>query len=87
MGEHVFLKMSPVRGIMRFGKKDKLNPRFVGPFEILERVRAVAYRPALPPSMSGVHDVFFFFYVSMLIKSIKDPLHVLPHQEFEITQK
>ena len=67
---------------MRFGKKGKLSPRFVGPFEILERVGVVAYRLALPPSMSGVHDVF---HVSMLRKYIRDPSHVLPHQEFEIT--
>ena len=67
---------------MRFGKKGKLNPRFVGPFEVLERVGAVAYRHALPSSMSGVHDAF---YVSTLRKYIRDPSHVLPHQEFEIT--
>ena len=63
VGEHVFLKISPMRGIMRFGLKGNLNPRFVGPFEILEWVRVAAYRLALPPSMSGVHDVF---HVSML---------------------
>ena len=67
---------------MRFGKKSKLSPRFVGLFEVLERVGAVAYRHSSPPSMSGVHDAF---YVSMLRKYIRDPSHVLPHQEFEIT--
>ena len=74
VGEHVFLKISPMRGIMRFGKKGKLSPRFVGPFEILERVGVVAYRLALPPSMFGVHDVF---HISMLRKYIRDPSHVL----------
>ena len=69
---------------MRFGKKSQLSPRFVGLFEVLERVRAVAYRHALPPSMSGVHDAF---YVLMLRKYNRDPSHVLPHQEFEITPK
>ena len=82
VGEKVFQKKSSMRGIMRFGKKRKLSPRFIGPFEILKRVGVVAYRLALPPSMSGVHDVF---NVSMLRKYIRDPSHVLPHQEFEIT--
>ena len=48
----------PKRGVVRFGKRGKLSPRFIGPFEILERVGTVAYRLALPPSMSGVHEVF-----------------------------
>ena len=56
--DHVFLKVMPKRGVARFGKRGKLLPRFVGPFEILERVGTVAYRLALPPSMSGVHEVF-----------------------------
>ena len=63
--DHVFLKVMPKRGVVRFGKRGKLLPRFVGPFEILERVGTVAYRLALPPSMSGVHEVF---HVSMLQK-------------------
>ena len=56
--DHVFLKVMPKRGMVRFGKLGKLPPRFVGPFEILERVGTVAYRLALPPSMSGVNEVF-----------------------------
>ena len=55
--------MMPKRGVVRFGKRGKLSPRFIGPFEILERVGTVPYRLALPPSMSGVHEVF---HVSML---------------------
>ena len=51
VGDHVFLK----RGVVRFGKRGKLLPRFIGPFEVLERIGTVAYRLALPPSMSGVH--------------------------------
>ena len=62
-GDHVFLKVMPKRGVVRFGKQRKLSPRFIGPFEVLERVGAVAYRLALPPSLSGVHEVF---HVSML---------------------
>ena len=49
--------MIPKRGVVRFGKRGKLSPRFIGPFEILERVGTVAYRLALPPSMSGVHEI------------------------------
>ncbi|KAA0066452.1 pol protein [Cucumis melo var. makuwa] len=59
----VFLKVAPMKGVLRFVKKGKLSPRFVGPFEIQERIGPVAYRLALPPSFSAVHDVF---HVSML---------------------
>ena len=74
VGEHVFLKMMPKRGVVRFGKQGKLSPRFIGPFEILERVGAVAYQLALPHSMSGVHEVF---HVSMFRKYTPDPAHVV----------
>ena len=63
--DHVFLKVMPKRGVVRFDKRGKLSPSFIGPFEILERVGIVAYWLALPPSMSGVHEVF---HVSMLWK-------------------
>ncbi|GJS08197.1 putative nucleotidyltransferase, ribonuclease H [Tanacetum coccineum] len=56
-GEHVFLKVSPTRGVRRFGIKGKLSPRFIGPFEILDRVGEVSYRLALPPQLSHVHNV------------------------------
>ena len=59
---------------MRFGKSGKLSPRFIGPFEILERIGEVAYRLALPPQLSRVHDVY---HVSMLRKYEPDPSHVL----------
>ena len=65
VGDHVFLKVMPKRGVVRFSKRGKLSPRFIGPFEILERIGTVAYRLAFPPSMSGVHEVF---HVSMLIQ-------------------
>ena len=64
----------PKRGVVRFGKRGKLSPRFIGPFEILERIGVVAYRLALPPNMSGVHEVF---HVSMLRKYSPDPSHVV----------
>ena len=81
VGDHVFLKVMPKRGVVRFGKRGKLSPRFIGPFEILERVGTVAYRLALPPSMSGVHEVF---HVSMLRKYTRDPAHVLDWGQIEV---
>ncbi|XP_060211836.1 uncharacterized protein LOC132639406 [Lycium barbarum] len=63
--EKFLLKVSPTKGVMRFGKKGKLSPRFIGQFEILHRVGEVAYELALPPGLSGVHPVF---HVSMLKK-------------------
>ena len=74
VGERVLLRVSPMKGVMRFGKKGKLSPRFIGPFEILDRVGEVAYRLALPPSLSAVHPVF---HVSMLRKYHGDSSHVL----------
>ena len=62
------------RRVVRFGKLGKLSPRFIGPFEILERIGVVAYWLALPLSMSGVHEVF---HVSMLRKYTPDPVHVV----------
>nr|GFA19950.1 hypothetical protein [Tanacetum cinerariifolium] len=55
-GDHVFLKVSPARGVRRFGIKGKLSPCFIGPFEILDRVGEVSYRLALPPQLSHVHN-------------------------------
>ena len=69
---------------MRFGKKGKLSPWYVGPFKIIEQIGPVAYQLALPDSMIGVHDVFNF---SMLRKYIRDPSHVLQHQEIKVTQE
>ena len=74
VGDHVFLKVMPKRGVVMSGKRGKLSPRFIGPFEILERIGVVAYRLVLPPNMSGVHEVF---HVSMLRKYTPDPSHVV----------
>ena len=69
MGDHIFLKVMPNRGVVKFGKRGKLTLRYIGPFEVLEMVGTVAYRLALPPSLSSVHEVF---HVSMLRKYTLD---------------
>ena len=71
-GDQVLLRVSPTKGVVRFGTKGKLSPRFIGPFVIKERVGKLAYRLELPESMRGVHDVF---YVSMLRRYLRDPEH------------
>ena len=77
----MFLKVSPIRGVVRFGKKGKLSPRFVGPFPIVERIGALAYRLELPASLAGIHNVF---HVSMLRKCLRDPEDQVPLGEVEI---
>ncbi|XP_070023183.1 uncharacterized protein [Nicotiana sylvestris] len=76
VGEKVLLKVSLMKGIMRFGKKGKLSLSFIGPFEVLRRVREVAYELDLSPSLLRVHLVF---YVSMLRKYHADRSHVLDY--------
>ena len=71
----------PKRGVVRFCKCGKLSPRFIGPFEILERIGTIAYRLALPSSMSGVHEVF---HVSMLRKYAPYPAHVVDWGQIEV---
>ena len=67
--------------MVRFGKRGKLSLRFIGPFEILERIGIVAYWLVLPPSMSGVHEVF---HVSMLWKYTPNPAHVVDCGQIEV---
>ena len=81
MGDHVFLKISPTKGVMRFSFQGKLSPCFVRPFEVLERMGKVAYRLALSPSLSGVHNVF---HVSMLRKYVPDPGHVVDYEPLKL---
>ena len=74
MGDHVFLKVMPKRGAVRFKKRGKLSQRYIGFFKVLERVCTVSYRLALLPSLSSVHAIF---HVSMLRKYTLDPTHVV----------
>ena len=83
VGDLVFLKVSPIKGVMRFGKKGKLAPRYIGPFEIRSKVSEVAYRLMLPPELSWIHPVF---YVSMLKNYVSDPSHVLQPQTVELNE-
>ena len=73
-GDHVFFKVMPKRGVIRFGKRRKLSLRYIGPFEVLERVGAVTYRLALPLSLLSVHEVFNVF---MLRKYTLDSTHIV----------
>ncbi|KAL0559367.1 hypothetical protein IC582_003976 [Cucumis melo] len=81
VGDMVFLKVAPMKGVLRFEKKGKLSPHFVGPFEILERIGPVAYRLALAPAFSAVYDVF---HVSMLRKYVADPTQVVDFEPLHI---
>ena len=83
VGDKVFLKVSSWRKILRFGKKGKLSPRFIGPYEILERIGPIAYRLALPLELANLHD---FFHVSMLRKYRSYESHILPVQEVQVQQ-
>ncbi|XP_071926159.1 uncharacterized protein [Coffea arabica] len=82
VGDRVFLKVTPLRSVTA-GRGKKLQPRFIGPFKILQRVGKVAYRLELPSSLSKIHDVF---HVSMLKKYYPDPSHILQPEEVEIDE-
>ncbi|GJS76860.1 putative reverse transcriptase domain-containing protein [Tanacetum coccineum] len=84
VGDYVLLKVSPWKGVVRFGKKGKLAPRFVGPFEIIEKVGSVAYRLDLPEELNGVHDTF---HVSNLKKCLADPTLQVPLDEIRVDDK
>ncbi|XP_048438961.1 uncharacterized protein LOC125476675 [Pyrus x bretschneideri] len=81
VGNWVFLKLSQWRGVVRFGKKGKLSPTFIRPYQITERVGEVACRLALPSKLAKLHNVF---HECMLHHYVADPLHVIPPQPLEI---
>ncbi|GJW10864.1 hypothetical protein Tco_1576691, partial [Tanacetum coccineum] len=81
VGDRVLLRVSPWNGVVRFGKKGKLAPRYVGPFEILERIGLVAYRLRLPEELSSVYDTF---YVSNLKKCLSDANFHVPLEEIKV---
>ena len=75
MGDQVFLKISPMKEVMRFRKKGKLSPRYIGPFPIVKRVQTVAYKLDLPPELQDIHPIF---HISMLKKYVLNTSHILP---------
>ena len=83
VGDHVFFRVSPCKGVFRFGKNGKLAPRYIGPFEIIQRVGEVAYQLALLPQLFGIHDVF---HVSLLRKYAPDVSHILDSQELNLQE-
>lgn len=83
IGDKVFLKIAPMKVVLRFGKKEKPSPRFTRPFEVLKRVGNVAYKRALYASMSRVHNVF---HVLLLRRYVSDSSHVLSYEPLEFNQ-
>ncbi|GJY43565.1 putative reverse transcriptase domain-containing protein [Tanacetum coccineum] len=84
VGDRVMLKVSPQKGVIRFGKRGKLNPQYIGPFKILERIRPVAYKLELPEELSNVHSTF---HVSNLNKCLSDESLVIPMKELQLDDK
>ncbi|GJU60903.1 putative reverse transcriptase domain-containing protein [Tanacetum coccineum] len=84
VGDRVMLKVSPWKGVVRFGKRGKLNPRYVGPFKVLEKVRSVAYKLELPQELSRVHNTF---HVSNLKKCYSDEPLAVPLEGLHIDDK
>jgi hypothetical protein len=81
IGDFVYLRVSPTRGIQRFGVKGKLAPRYIGPFEIIEVCGPIAYRLQLPPQLASIHDIF---HISQLRKCVKVPTEIIDSQAIEI---
>ncbi|KAF5782298.1 hypothetical protein HanXRQr2_Chr11g0494261 [Helianthus annuus] len=84
VGDRVLLKVSPWKGVVRFGKRGKLNPRYVGPFEIIERIGKVAYKLNLPAELGAVHNVS---HVSNLKKCLSDETLIVPLKELTIDEQ
>ncbi|KAL2230369.1 UNVERIFIED_CONTAM: hypothetical protein Sindi_1631300, partial [Sesamum indicum] len=84
VGDKVFLEMSSWRKILRFGRQGKLSLRYIGPYEIIERIGPLVYRLPLPTELSQIHDVF---HISMLRRYRFDPSHIIRQSEIEISEE
>nr|GEW78056.1 putative reverse transcriptase domain-containing protein [Tanacetum cinerariifolium] len=84
VGDMVMLKVSPWKGVIRFGKLGKLSPRYIGPFEIIERIGPMVYKLELPEKLHGIHDTF---HVSNLKKCLVDENLVIPLEEIQLDSK
>ena len=81
IGEKVFVKISPWKKVMKFGKNGKLSPRFIGSYEVIEKVGLLAYKLALPPELEKINNVF---HISMLRRYRLDPSHVISSEVIEL---
>ena len=81
VGDHVYLRVSPMKGVQRFGMRGKLAPRYVGPFPITERCGPVAYRVELPSHLSAVHNIF---HVSQLKNCLRVPTEAVEMENLQL---
>ena len=81
VGDQVYIKVSPWKGILRFGNKEKLSLRYIEPYEILERIKILAYRLDLPPELSRIHNIF---HICMLRKYAPHHSHVIRHEPIKL---
>jgi len=81
VGDLIYLKVSPMWNVYRFGNKGKLSPRYVGPFQVVKQVSPLLYKIEMPPNLAAVHNVF---HVSQLRKCVHDPSQVIHHEPLNI---
>ncbi|GJW89211.1 putative reverse transcriptase domain-containing protein [Tanacetum coccineum] len=84
VGDMVMLKVSPWKGVIHFGKRGKLSPRYIGPFKIIERIGLVAYKLELPEKLRGIHNTF---HVSNLKRCLADENLIIPFEEIQLDDK
>ncbi len=82
--DHAFIKISPTKGVVRFGMQGKWNPRFIGPFEVLQLVDPAIYRVALPLDLTKVYDVF---HMSLLYKYNHDPANIINYPPLDLRKE